>query len=204
MAGPPAFMDFALLERLIDQFPGLKRLQTQGLGEPMKQPRLFDTVELAVSRGIRASIHTNLTTLNPRRDECCVTSGLDELHASVDGATCERIRVRAHFDQAIGNVEGPGRRLTTTREHDSSHPAGRGGDAADPRRAARPRPAGVPAVDRHDVRPAPLPRLRRVEPAGALSLAGGECQLPGTRDALVGTPDLATLEDMAADGASAV
>ncbi len=107
--GPPAFMDFALFQRLIDEFPGLERLQIQGLGEPMMHPRFFDMVELAVSRGIRVSTNTNLTYLNPRRAERCVTSGLDELHASVDGATAatyERIRVRAHFDQVIGNLEG--------------------------------------------------------------------------------------------------
>jgi MoaA/NifB/PqqE/SkfB family radical SAM enzyme len=107
--GPPAFMDFNLFTRLLDQFPGLERLQLQGLGEPMMHPRFFDMVALATARGIRVSTNTNLTYLNQRRAELCVTRGLDELHASIDGATAEtyeRIRVRAHFSQVIGNLEG--------------------------------------------------------------------------------------------------
>jgi radical SAM protein with 4Fe4S-binding SPASM domain len=49
-----------------------------------------------------------MTLLNPRRAERCVTSGLDALHFSIDGATpetYERIRVRAHFDRVVRNVE---------------------------------------------------------------------------------------------------
>ena len=107
--GPLAFMDFDLFARLLDQFPQLQRLQLQGLGEPMMHPRFFDMVALAAARGLRVSTNTNLTYLNARRAALCVTSGLDELHASIDGATAEtyeRIRVRAHFSQVIGNLEG--------------------------------------------------------------------------------------------------
>ncbi len=106
--GPLAFMDFDLFRRILGQFPQLERLQLQGLGEPMMHPRLFDMVALAVARGITVSTNTNLTLLNARRAELCVTSGLSELHASIDGATAEvfeRIRVRAHFDQVVGNLE---------------------------------------------------------------------------------------------------
>jgi MoaA/NifB/PqqE/SkfB family radical SAM enzyme len=105
--GPPAFMEFELFKRLLAQFPGLERLQLQGLGEPMMHPRFFDMVSLAVARGITVSTNTNLTLLNERRAAECVTSGLDELHASIDGATAEtfeRIRVRAHFDRVVENL----------------------------------------------------------------------------------------------------
>ena len=44
--GPPAFMDFDVFTRLLDQFPDLEELQLQGLGEPMMHPRFFDMVEL--------------------------------------------------------------------------------------------------------------------------------------------------------------
>jgi MoaA/NifB/PqqE/SkfB family radical SAM enzyme len=106
--GPPAFMDFDLFTRLLDDLPGLEELQLQGLGEPMMHPRFFDMVELAVARGIKVSTNTNLTLLNARRAGLCVTSGLGELHASIDGATAEtyeRIRVRAHFDRIVANLE---------------------------------------------------------------------------------------------------
>lgn len=112
--GPPAFMDFDVFTHLIDQFPDLEELQLQGLGEPMMHPRFFDMVAHAVRRGIRVGTNTNLTLLNARRAELCVTSGLGELHASIDGATAavyDRIRVRAHFERIITNLQ----RLVETR-----------------------------------------------------------------------------------------
>jgi MoaA/NifB/PqqE/SkfB family radical SAM enzyme len=103
-------MAFETYTRLLDQFPDLEELQLQGLGEPMMHPRFFDMVRYAVARGVRrVSTNTNLTLLNARRAEECVTSGLGELHASIDGATAEtyeRIRVRAHFDRILANLEG--------------------------------------------------------------------------------------------------
>src|SRR5437660_12459105 len=106
--GPPAFMDFDTFTNLLDQFPDLEELQLQGLGEPMMHPRLFDMVEYAVRRVSRVSTNSNMTLLNPARAERCVASGLTELHVSIDGATeasYEAIRVRAHFDRVIANVE---------------------------------------------------------------------------------------------------
>jgi MoaA/NifB/PqqE/SkfB family radical SAM enzyme len=107
--GPPAFMDFDLFTRLLDQFPALKELQLQGLGEPMMHPRFFEMVEYAAGRGIKVSTNTNATLLTARRAERCVTSGLGEIHISIDGATpetYEKIRVRARFGRVIANVEG--------------------------------------------------------------------------------------------------
>jgi radical SAM protein with 4Fe4S-binding SPASM domain len=102
-------MDFENYLRILDQFPGLEELQLQGLGEPMMHPRFFDMVEAAAGRGIKVSTNTNATLLNARRAERCVTSGLADVHISIDGATAEtyeRIRVRAHFDRVLANVEG--------------------------------------------------------------------------------------------------
>src|SRR5262245_43645851 len=107
--GPPAFMDFDVFIKLLDQFPALEQLQLQGLGEPMMHPRFFDMVEHAVSRGIKVGTNTNATLLNAGRAERCVTSGLGEIHLSIDGATAEtyeRIRVRARFDRVVANIEG--------------------------------------------------------------------------------------------------
>lgn len=107
--GPPAFMDFDLFARILDQFPDLEEIQLQGLGEPMMHPRFFDMVAYATARGIKVGTNSNLTLLNARRAELCVTSGLAELHASIDGATAEtyeEIRVRAHFDRITRNLEG--------------------------------------------------------------------------------------------------
>jgi MoaA/NifB/PqqE/SkfB family radical SAM enzyme len=107
--GPPAFMEFDTFTRILDQFPALRELQLQGLGEPMMHPRFFDMITYAAAKGIEVGTNTNLTFLNARRTEQCVCSGLSWLHASIDGATAEtyeRIRVRARFDRVIDNIKG--------------------------------------------------------------------------------------------------
>jgi len=95
-------------KRLVDQFDRLTELHLQGLGEPMMHPHFFDMVAYAADRGITVSTNTNLTLLNARRAERCVTSGLDRLCISIDGATAatyERIRVRASLARVIRNLE---------------------------------------------------------------------------------------------------
>ena len=106
--GPLAFMEYDTYTRLIDQFKNLKELHLQGLGEPMMHPRYFDMVRYAVDKGIKVTTNSNLTLINAKRAELCVTSGLDTLHVSIDGATAktyEEIRKRAHFDKVIRNLE---------------------------------------------------------------------------------------------------
>lgn len=106
--GPPAFMDFGDFTRLVDEFHGVRELHLQGLGEPTMHPRFFEMVEYAVARGIQVSTNTNMTLMTAERAERCVTSGLHGVHVSLDGATAatyERIRLRAHFDRVVRNLE---------------------------------------------------------------------------------------------------
>lgn len=112
---PPALMDVALFERLIDQFGALEELHLQGLGEPLMHPRFFDMVAYAARRGIRVSTNTNMTLMTERRAAECVASGLHTLHASLDGAhagTFEAIRLRASFSKVLRNL----RRLVCARQ----------------------------------------------------------------------------------------
>lgn len=105
--GPLAFMEFEKFTGIVDQFDGLEELHLQGLGEPMMHPRFWDMIAYAAGKGVRVSTNSNLTLLNARRAERCVTSGLDCLHVSLDGATAEtyeRIRVRGHFDKVMRNL----------------------------------------------------------------------------------------------------
>ncbi len=106
--GPPAFMPFETFTRLIDQFGAIKQLHLQGLGEPLMHPRFFEMVRYATARGVRVTTNTNLTLLNKQRAAECVTSGLETIYVSIDGATAqtyERIRVRAHFDRVMNNLQ---------------------------------------------------------------------------------------------------
>jgi MoaA/NifB/PqqE/SkfB family radical SAM enzyme len=101
-------MKYEVFTRLIDECDRLRELHLQGLGEPMMHPRFGDMVSYAVRKGIRVTINSNLTLLNPERAERCVTSGLDCVHVSIDGstsATYERIRVRARLERVLRNLE---------------------------------------------------------------------------------------------------
>jgi MoaA/NifB/PqqE/SkfB family radical SAM enzyme len=121
--GPLAFMDFDAFTQLVDEFTQLRELHLQGLGEPMLHPRFFDMVAYAAARGVLVSTNTNLTLLTDRRAEACVTSGLDRLHGSIDGATAatyEQIRVRSHFDRVVSNLgrlTAAKQRLNSARPH---------------------------------------------------------------------------------------
>ena len=56
----PAFMPLETFCRLIEQFPALRELQLQGMGEPFLHPRFLDMVRFAAARGIEVSTNTNL------------------------------------------------------------------------------------------------------------------------------------------------
>ena len=106
--GSLAFIEFEDFVRLVEEFPGLEELHLQGLGEPLMHPRFFEMVEFAARRGVRVSTNSNLTLFNARRAAACVTSKLDTLHVSLDGATKETyefIRVGSNFERVIGNLE---------------------------------------------------------------------------------------------------
>ncbi|MBV9269613.1 MAG: radical SAM protein, partial [Candidatus Eremiobacteraeota bacterium] len=119
---PPAFMEYSAFTSLIDQFPAMKRLQLQGLGEPFMHPRFLEMVRYAASRGIEVSVNTNLTLITPRLARETVSSGLAYLYGSIDGAsseTFEAIRVRANFAKVTRNLQ---RLLHARREASSSSP----------------------------------------------------------------------------------
>lgn len=106
--GPPAFLEFDAFTRLVEEFPETRELHLQGLGEPMMHPRFFEMVAFAAARGLRVTTNSNLTLFTRRRAALAVTSGLDTLHVSLDGATAatyERIRAGARFDVVVGNLE---------------------------------------------------------------------------------------------------
>jgi radical SAM protein with 4Fe4S-binding SPASM domain len=100
-------MTFEQFVSLLESFPDAKELHLQGLGEPMMHPRFFDMVRHAAEQGIAVSCNSNLTLLNEARAERCVTSGLHELHVSLDGATAETyesIRTGGRFSRVITNI----------------------------------------------------------------------------------------------------
>jgi radical SAM protein with 4Fe4S-binding SPASM domain len=106
--GPPAFMEWETFTHIVNGVTSLEQLHLQGLGEPMMHPRFFEMVGYAAEKGIQVTTNTNLTLLNEKRARACVTSGLDTLHFSIDGATAEtyeRIRARARYEKVLRNLD---------------------------------------------------------------------------------------------------
>jgi radical SAM protein with 4Fe4S-binding SPASM domain len=102
-------MPLSMLRGLVDELPELRELTLQGLGEPLLSPHLMDMVRYAKARGIRVGFNSNATLLTRRRADELVESGLDWLHASLDGAdpeTFEGIRAGASFSTVLGNLSG--------------------------------------------------------------------------------------------------
>jgi radical SAM protein with 4Fe4S-binding SPASM domain len=105
---PPAFMSFDAFCRVLGEFPAIKHLQLQGMGEPLLHPRFLDMVRHAAARGIEVTTNTNLTALSPRRAEELVSSGLAKLHVSIDAADAavyEYIRVGSRLSRVLRNLE---------------------------------------------------------------------------------------------------
>ena len=103
----PAFMDYDVFCRLLDQFPDVKELHLQGLGEPLLHPRFFEMVRYAAAGGVEVTTNTNLTALSERRAEECVRSGLRRMSVSLDAAEAaayEYIRVGARFGKVLRNL----------------------------------------------------------------------------------------------------
>jgi radical SAM protein with 4Fe4S-binding SPASM domain len=105
---PPAFMSLETFRSVLDQFPGIRELHLQGMGEPFLHPRLVDMIRYAAAKGIEVSTNTNLTALSDRRIDELVASGLKELHVSLDAAEAEAyeyIRVGSRFARVMRNLE---------------------------------------------------------------------------------------------------
>ncbi|HVL37663.1 MAG TPA: radical SAM protein [Burkholderiales bacterium] len=103
----PAFMPFDTFCRVLEQFPGVRKLQLQGLGEPLLHPRFFDMVRHAAGRGIEVTSNTNLTALSRRRAEECAASGLAHLYVSVDAADAAayaHIREGSRLERVLRNL----------------------------------------------------------------------------------------------------
>lgn len=104
----PAVMRLDTFRRIMDQFPGLDRLHLQGLGEPLLNPSFFDMAAYAAGKGLSVSASSNLTVLDERMAEACITSGLDCLHVSVDAAeaaTYEAIRPGSSFPVLLDKID---------------------------------------------------------------------------------------------------
>jgi MoaA/NifB/PqqE/SkfB family radical SAM enzyme len=104
-------MDESLYMRLIDECAAnhCRQIHLHNFGEPLLDSRLESWIRHAKQKGIaHVTIYTNGSLLSPQRARGLVTSGLDEIRISFDGATqeeFENIRQPLDFKTVVSNVQ---------------------------------------------------------------------------------------------------
>src|SRR5712692_6563981 len=83
------YLSFEEFTGLVDQFPALRRVVLQGIGEPLMNRALGPMIRYLKDRGVYVVFNTNAILLYPKRQVELVESGLDELRVSCDSATPE-------------------------------------------------------------------------------------------------------------------
>ena len=101
-------MPLELFRKVLDDMPLLAEVHLYNWGEPFLNPRIIEMIRMAKQRRIKTVIHSNL---NIRKDEAfwrgIVEAGLDELCASLDGATqasYQVYRIGGDLELALGNI----------------------------------------------------------------------------------------------------
>lgn len=90
--GVPHNLTLDEFERIIEQFPDLKRVVLHGLGEPLLNRDLAEMIRRLRARGIYSLFNSNIISLTRKRQEELVEAGLGELRVSLDAATPETYR----------------------------------------------------------------------------------------------------------------
>ena len=104
---PPADLDFPKFLRILDQFPGVRRVVLHGVGEPLLARDLPLMVAEANRRGAQVLFNTNAIALSRQLMEQLVDAGLDQLRVSMDAAdprTYRRIRGVNGYEKAMANT----------------------------------------------------------------------------------------------------
>lgn len=110
MTRPSGLMDMKLFKKVIDDASaiGVPEVKLNRFGEPLLHPKLIEMIKYAKDRGIRRVYFTsNATLLDEKKAAALISSGLDSITFSVDGATketYERIRVKSNYDRVVNNI----------------------------------------------------------------------------------------------------
>ena len=108
---PTGDLEPAIFNRLASQFPRFPSLESVmfgGIGEPTLHPGIFSMVRKVKGLGLRAEMVTNGTRMDGAWIDELISSGLDTLWVSLDGATeksYEDIRQGAGFAGIMENLE---------------------------------------------------------------------------------------------------
>ena len=88
-----ADLDVAQVERILSEFPAVRRVVLHGIGEPLLNKELPAIVRSVKARGAHTLFNSNGLLLRGRLVEPIVRAGLDELRVSVDSASAETYKL---------------------------------------------------------------------------------------------------------------
>jgi len=103
-------MSLGTYRKLLPAFPQLSSVNLSGIGEPLLHENIFEMIRLAkkhLPQQGRLSFTTNAIMINKAMAENLVSSGLDDMVVSVDGATSETfsyIRCGASLDHVLESI----------------------------------------------------------------------------------------------------
>jgi radical SAM protein with 4Fe4S-binding SPASM domain len=108
---PERFADLtpAAVNRILDQFPSVRRVVLHGIGEPLLNKELPSIIASVKRRGAHTLFNSNGLLLRGRLVEPVVRAGLDELRVSVDSAspdTYQLVRGADGLRRIIDNLRG--------------------------------------------------------------------------------------------------
>lgn len=101
-------MDIPLFKKIVVQFPRLKQIKLQGMGEPFLNRKLPEMIRITSDMGIASTVITNGTLLNQELISKVLDADLTNISFSFDGATkgtYEKMRPGANFEQVTGNIK---------------------------------------------------------------------------------------------------
>ncbi len=89
---PEKHMNVEQLEKVLDAFPSVKKIELQGIGEVFLNPCILDIVRAATDRGIEVHTFSNASKVERSTAYAAVRSGLKLINFSMDGANEETFR----------------------------------------------------------------------------------------------------------------
>ena len=89
---PEKHLTLESFERVLDAFPTVEKVELQGIGEVFLNPCAMEIVHAAKRRGLAVHTFSNASKIEPETAREIVSSGIDVINFSMDGADEETFR----------------------------------------------------------------------------------------------------------------
>ena len=109
MTRPLGDMSLELFKKIIDEVKNfVEFVWLQDMGEPLLHKDIFNMIEYCAKNGVMCGISTNATVMDEKTIDKIIQSPLNLIMFAFDGAakeTYERIRINAHYDKVVRNIQ---------------------------------------------------------------------------------------------------